>query len=110
MDISERVRNVISDLDITQTVLSKRLDIPYSTFNGYMRRSNRFPPDVIRAIAEELDITTDYLFELAKYPDRPLELSRTERKLVENFRTLSKQQKELILHDVAFMQAQNRSG
>lgn len=110
MDVANKIRTVIGDRDITQKALSQRLNIPYSTLNGYLKRYNRVPLDVIHDIAVELDITTDYLFELSKTPERPCALNRTEQRLVENFRTLSKSQKELILQNIAFMQAQNRNG
>ena len=108
-EIVTKIYDLIEDQDITQTALAKRLEIPISTLNGYMRERNKIPLDVIRKIAVELNVTTDYLFDLAKSPERPLSLNNTERKLIENFRSLSKSQKELILQNIIFMQNQNRT-
>jgi len=108
MNLEDRIRDVIGDRDITQAALAQRLDIPYTTLNGYLNRHNRVPLDVIHDIAAELDISTDYLFEFTKDPERPPALSRTERRLVEGFRLLPRQQRELILHMMTFMQEQNR--
>ena len=110
MDVAERIRDIIDDQDMTQKELAMRLDIRYTTLNNYLKKYNRVPLEVLRSIAVELNVTTDYLFDLAKSPERPLPLNNTERKLVENFRSLSKPQKELILQNIIFMQNQNRNG
>jgi transcriptional regulator with XRE-family HTH domain len=108
MDIAARVHAVIDDRDIKQVALAKKLDIPLSTLNGYMTERNQFPPDIIRKIAEELEISTDYLLGIVKNPARPLALSRKEQRMVEDCRTLSMEQQELILQMIHFMQEQNR--
>ena len=109
MDVAERIRDIIDDQDMTQKELAMRLDIRYTTLNNYLKKYNRVPLEVLRSIAVELNVTTDYLFYLAKSPERPLSLNNTERKLIENFRSLSKSQKELILQNIIFMQNQNRN-
>ncbi len=109
MDVAERIRDIIDDQDMTQKELAMRLDIRYTTLNNYLKKYNRVPLEVLRSIAVELNVTTDYLFDLAKSPERPLSLNNTERKLIENFRSLSKSQKELILQNIIFMQNQNRN-
>ena len=109
MDVAERIRDIIDDQDMTQKELAMGLDIRYTTLNNYLKKYNRVPLEVLRSIAVELNVTTDYLFDLAKSPERPLSLNNTERKLIENFRSLSKSQKELILQNIIFMQNQNRN-
>ena len=109
MDVAERIRDIIDDQDMAQKELAMRLDIRYTTLNNYLKKYNRVPLEVLRSIAVELNVTTDYLFDLAKSPERPLSLNNTERKLIENFRSLSKSQKELILQNIIFMQNQNRN-
>ena len=108
MDVSARIRDIIDDRDMTQKELALRLDIRYTTLNNYLKKYNRVPLEVLRSIAVELNVTTDYLFDLAKSPERSLPLNNTERKLVENFRSLSKPQKELILQNIIFSQTQTR--
>ena len=93
MDVSARIRDIIDDRDMTQKELALRLDIRYTTLNNYLKKYNRVPLEVLRSIAVELNVTTDYLFDLAKSPERPLPHKKTERKLVENFRSLSNPQK-----------------
>ena len=108
MDIGSRIRDIIDDRDMKQKELASLLDIPISTLNGYMTGKHQFPPEVIKKVAETLSVTADYLLELTQTPQRPLTLSRGERVLVEDFRTLSREQKELILKNIRFMQEQNQ--
>ena len=108
MNIGQRIHNIIDDRDIKQKVLAKRLGIPLSTLNGYMTGRNQFPCDILPKIARELNVTTDYLLELTDDLDPPFSLSGTERRMVEQFRTLTSEQRELILQNIRLMQEQNR--
>lgn len=108
MDIGSRIHNIIDDADITQKELAKRLELPISTLNGYMTGKHQFPPEVVKKVAEILEVTTDYLLGITQEPLRPISLSRVERTMVERFRTLSKDQKELVLQTIRFMQEQNQ--
>ena len=108
VNISERIHNIIDDRDMKQRTLADRLDIPYSTLSGYMTGSNRFPLDIIVKIANELNVTTDYLLGLVEEPERPLKLSLSEQKMVAAYRTLSRDQRELIAQNILFMQKQNQ--
>lgn len=108
MNISERIHNIIDDRDMKQRTLADKLDIPYSTLSGYMTGSNRFPLDIIVKIAQELNVTTDYLLGLVDEPERPLKLSQSEQRMVTAYRTLSRDQRELIAQNIRFMQEQNQ--
>lgn len=108
VNISERIHNIIDDRDMKQRALADKLDIPYSTLSGYMTGSNRFPLDIIVKIARVLNVTTDYLLGLVDEPERPLKLSQSEQKMVAAYRTLSRDQRELIAQNIRFMQEQNQ--
>ena len=108
MNISERIHNIIDDRDMKQRTLADKLDIPYSTLSGYMTGSNRFPLDVIVKIAQELNVTADYLLGLADDPERPVKLSQSEQRMIAAYRTLSRDQRELIAQNIRFMQEQNQ--
>ena len=108
MDIGRQIHNIIDDRDITQTALADMLGIPLSTLNGYMTGRHQFPPELLREISQHLNITADYLLELAKSPTRPPALSKTELSLVEAFRTLSHDQRELLVQISLLLQEQNR--
>lgn len=108
MDIGSKIHDIIEDQDIKQKMLAKRLDIPLSTFNGYMTGRHQFPLDVVKKIAEELEITTDYMLGLTKEPYRPIFLTKAEQNTIKALRTLTKEQRELILQNISLMQEQNQ--
>lgn len=108
VNISERIHNIIDDRDMKQRTLADKLDIPYSTLSGYMTGSNRFPLDIIVKIAQELNVTSDYLLSLVDEPERPLKLSQSEQRMIAAYRTLSRDQRELIAQNIRFMQEQNQ--
>lgn len=108
MNIGERIHNVIDDREIKQKELAISLDIPVSTFNGYMTGRNQFPCDVVLQVANELNITTDYLLGATKNPERPFSLSKNEQQIIQGLRALTPQQKELILQTLRLMLEQNQ--
>ena len=108
MNIGQRIHNIIDDRDIKQKTLAKRLGIPLSTLNGYMTGRNQFPCDILPKIAQELHVTTDYLLELTDHMEPPFSLSGAECRMVEQFRTLTAEQRELIVQNIRLMQEQNR--
>ena len=91
-----------------QKSLASKLDIPTSTFNGYMTGRNQFPCDVVLRVAQELDTTTDYLLGATRNPTKPFTLSPTEQQIIRDFRALSPTQRELILPNIRFMLEQNQ--
>ena len=108
MNIADRIHNIIDDQDIKQKALAAKLDIPTSTFNGYMTGRNQFPCDVILKVAKELDTTTDYLLGATKNPTKPFALSLTEQQIIRDLRALAPDQRDLILHNIRFMLEQNQ--
>ena len=108
MELYERIRGYMDDHDIKQKELAARVELAPSTLNTYMTGKHRFPCDVIAKISKEFHITTDYLYGLTNDPNPPMELRKVERELVESFRTLTREQRELIVQNILFMQGQNR--
>ena len=49
----------------------------------------------------------DYLVGLTDLPQPPMALSQAEQDMVKRFRTLSREQRELIVKNIAIMQEQN---
>ena len=108
MGIPERLKEYMDDHDMRQKELAGKLDIPLSTLNGYLTGRRQMPHDILRMIAEKLEVTTDYLYGLTDDSQRPFRLSKAERDLIQGFRQLSRDQKELIAQNIRFMQQQNR--
>ena len=107
MSIHARLREYLEDRDIRQKELAAALEIPKTTLNGYLMGKREFPEEVVERIARELRITTDYLYGLAENPEPPMGLSRGERGLVELYRTLTREQRELVAHTMRLMGEQN---
>ena len=55
------------------------------------------PTHVVVAIAEYFHVSADYLLGMTNAPERPMTMTGAEQKLVENFRTLNREQRELIV-------------
>lgn len=66
------------------------------------------PLDVIAKIAQYFSVTTDYLLGLTDDSALPYPVSAAERELLDQFRTLSKEQKELIAQNIDLMRRQNQ--
>ena len=107
MSIHERLREYLGDRDIHQNELAAALDIPKTTLSGYMTGNRQFPHEVVQKIAKQLDITTDYLYGLTEDPKPPFALSRAERGLIETYRSLSREQRELVIQTIRLMGEQN---
>ena len=107
MDLQTRIRDLIEDRDTTQKRVAKALGITESTMSGYMTGKVRLPAWLVQMCAEYFQVSTDYLYGLTDDPQQSMELSPTERELVLNFRTLTRDQRELIVRNVAIMKEQN---
>ena len=73
----------------------------------YMTGRNEITVDLLVKFAQKYGLSTDYLVGLSDNPRQGLELSPAERDLVLNFRTLTRDQRELIVRNVAIMKEQN---
>ena len=103
-----RAKDWVTDHDLKQKSLAKELHITEAMMSNYLTGKSDIPISVLVAFAKYFDLSMDYLVGLRDDPARPLELSEEERRLVLDFRTLSRNQRELICKNVAIMQEQNR--
>ena len=109
MHYGSRMKEWITDHDLKQKSLAKEFHVTESMMSHYMTGRNEITVDLLVKFAQKYQLSVDYLLGLSDEPRRPLELSQTERDLVQNFRTLSRNQKELILRNVAIMREQNET-
>lgn len=107
MDLQTRIRDLIEDRDMTQRKIAKVLGITESTMSGYLTGKVRLPAWLVQACAEYFQVSTDYLYGLTNDPQQKIDLSPAERDLVLSFRTLTRDQRELIVRSVAIMREQN---
>ena len=104
----ERTKALIADHDISQKILAASIKLSESKLSHYLTGKYEMPSRAVLDIAQYFHVTTDYLFGLTDDPKPPLTLSASERSLVELFRTLGRDQKELLLSTASFMQKQNQ--
>lgn len=110
MGCGARIKDYIYDHDISQKALAHRLGVLPATLNNYLNERTSLPTELLPEIANALNVSGDFLLGLTDIPDSPYHVSSSERKLIEQFRTLSREQKELILQSIALMCRQNERG
>ncbi len=66
------------------------------------------PVEVLVKIAGHFNISVDYLVGLSDEPNAPIALSDGERTLISAYRTLTRDQRDLIAQNIRFMQEQNQ--
>ena len=106
--IGDRIHNIIDDQNITQTKLAQQIGIKLATLNSYMTGRTKFPPEIIRDIAEVLNTSSDYLLGLTNFFEQPIRLSKTEKLMIQVMRGLRRDQQEAIHNQVQFFQKQNQ--
>ena len=108
MHYGSRAKDWITDHDVTQKKLAKEFHITEAMFSNYLNGRNDIPVEILVKIAQYFEITTDYLVGLSDCPVPTINLTRAERDLVDGFRALSKNQRELIMQNIRLMCEQNQ--
>jgi len=108
MTFVERMKTIQTDSDIKIRALAPHLNTNEHTLGSYLNGKRTMPYDVLVQFAQYFHVTTDYLLGLTDDPEPPFPVSTGERRLLEDFRTLSKEQKELIAQNVELMKRQNQ--
>jgi len=93
MNLGERLRDLLTDMDITQKMLAASINISASTLGNYIQNNRQPDFETLKALADYFDVTTDYLLDhKAKQAD-----GRKEDELLRIFRALSPDQRDLYL-------------
>ncbi len=108
MDYQARIKALIEDTDTRQKSLAAALGLNQSTLSNYVTGRTSTPPEVLAKIAQHFSVTTDYFLGLTDDPNPPYPVSSGERAMLEAFRSLSREQRELILQNIDFMRRQNQ--
>ncbi len=108
MSYGSRMKEWITDHDILQKTLAKEFHVTESMMSHYMRGANEVTVDVLVKFAMREGLSVDYLVGLTDDPQPPFPVSASEREMLNGFRALSKEQRELIVKNIAIMQEQNR--
>jgi len=108
MNYASRAKDWITDSDIKQKKLAQEFHITEAMFSNYLTGRSDMPVDVLVKIAQYFSLSMDYLVGLTDEPRAPMSLSEAEQELVESFRKLSREQRELIVQNIRFMLEQNK--
>lgn len=105
--IGERMKEILSVNNMSQKQFALLLKIPNTTLSGYI--NDKREPDfaTLVDIAKTLNVTTDYLLGYHSLSDKPLNVN--ELSLLNSFRSLNKNQRELIEIQLEVMKNQNLS-
>lgn len=80
-----------------QLEIANYLNVPKSTYVKYELESTQAPIDIYIKLANYYDVTLDYLLENPNPPKRFKEFTLQEEELIDIYRELSDQNKEVIL-------------
>ena len=110
MNYVERAKAIQTDSDIKIRALAPHLNTNEHALSNYLNGKRTMPYDVLVRFAQYFHVTTDYLLGLTDTPEPPFPVSAPERELLTQFRTLTREQKELIAKNVDLMVQQNQRG
>lgn len=108
MKLHERMKELQTDSDIKVRTLAAHFKISENVMGNYLNGKRRVPNDILAEFAKYYHVTTDYLLGLTDDPQPAFPVTAAERAMLERFRCLSKEQKELIAQNVEFMFQQNQ--
>lgn len=110
MNYGAKIKDLLGDRDQKQKALAKALNLSESTLSNYITQRTELPLEVLAAIATYFSVTADYLLGLTDNPLPPFPMAAEERAMVDRFRSLTGDQKELIVRAMELMEQQNRRG
>lgn len=108
MTLHERMKELQTDSDVKIRTLAAQFKISENVLGNYLNGKRRVPNDILVEFARAYHVTTDYLLGLTEEPKPPFPVSDKERAMLELFRSLSKDQKELIHKNIELMFQQNQ--
>ena len=108
MHYRERVKEWITDHDLKQKALAKELGTTDSVISNCLTGRSQMSIEMLVKLAEIFNVSVDYLAGVTDDPELPMRLDKTEREMIEMFRTLYRDQQEAVHNQVQFFQKQNR--
>jgi len=106
MKFADTLRQLIEEADIAQKDLAHEINMSPSTLANYVQGSRSPDYDTLMGIARHFNVTTDYLlgFELGSVDDQK------EMKLMQIFRSLTPEQREIFMEQGSAIVRVNRKG
>lgn len=110
MNYGERIKDLLTDKDMKQNALAKILNVTDDILSNYITGRTTIPPEAMAGVASYFSVTADYLLGLTDDPLPPFPVTPEERAMINRFRSLTANQKELIVQTMELMEQQNRRG
>ncbi len=106
MTFSERLRDEIEYVGISQKELAERAGIKKRAFDMYVGLQGSMPPaDAAVRIAQELGISVEYLV-TGREPEKNASMPADERKLLEAFEKLDQRDRAAVINLAQFLSGQ----
>lgn len=102
MNLGDRIKYLLDVKNIKQKDFAETLNISPSTMNGYIKNNREPDYEMLKKIAENLSVSTDYLLGLS-----PAENKENEKNLIQKFSFLDNNQKEILESVIEIMLKQN---
>lgn len=102
MNLGDRIKYLLDMKNIKQKDFAETLNISPSTMNGYIKNNREPDYEMLKKIAENLSVSTDYLLGLS-----PSENEVNEKNLIQKFSFLNDDQKEILKTVIELMLKQN---
>ena len=109
MSLGERIKILQETKNISNKTIANLLHVANNTVSGYVHDKSEMTFDSLVKLADLFGVTTDYLLGVTDDPARPFPVSPGERALLADLRSLSREQKELIVQSIRLMKKQNES-
>lgn len=106
MKFCEKLRQLIDERDLTQKHVALNLHIAVSTMGGYVQGTSEPDFETLKQIAEYFEVSTDYLLNV----NNSVTKSEYEDELIHTFRSLSDDQKIIILEQTKAIAKLNFKG
>lgn len=91
----DRLKDILDDKEITQKEFASSLNIAPTTLNGYITNKRQPNLELVKKIAEVLDISTDYLLD---YECGNITLNSQEVTMINLLRKMNKEERNAILN------------
>lgn len=100
--IGKRIKDLRKKRKLTQAELSDSINIGQSTLANFENGKRTIPVDIVIQLAQFFNVSADYLLGLSNSPDAKEvihgeQLSTDEKKLIDNYRTLNSDGKQIVI-------------
>lgn len=93
MAFGDKLLSLLEEKEISQKEFAVKLNIAPTTLNGYIKNKRQPDFELVKTIADELDVSIDFLFD---YDGKAPILTDDELSLILKLRSLPENQREII--------------